>query len=168
METQGGIVEDRILAIASTVESNLIDRTEWVDGPWDGEVDKVVWVDPDTGLECAAIRNDMGAWCGYVGVTPDHPLYGADIDRAMGLFEVHGGITYAWGHNDRIPFDRDAWVFGFDCAHMDDRMPYLASLSREWEVSHSGIYRTLGYVVGEVTNLARQAHDLGSRWWPVV
>src|SRR5258707_18375 len=49
----------------------------WPTGPWDAEpFNKVVWVDPATGLDCMLIRGGMGAWCGYVGVPKEHPWHG--------------------------------------------------------------------------------------------
>ena len=52
-----------------------IDRRQWPPGPWDGEPDKVQWED-DSGYLCMMVRNNFGAWCGYVGVPEDHPFYG--------------------------------------------------------------------------------------------
>lgn len=27
-------------------------REKWAEGPWQGEADKVVWIDPTSGLDC--------------------------------------------------------------------------------------------------------------------
>src|SRR5690606_3996986 len=39
---------------------------------------KIQWVDEATGLDCLMVRNSGGAWCGYVGVSEGHPLYGVE------------------------------------------------------------------------------------------
>lgn len=44
-------------------------------GPWDAEPCKQQWVDAATGLDCLAVRNPGGAWCGYVGVPTGHPCF---------------------------------------------------------------------------------------------
>jgi hypothetical protein len=85
-----------------------------VDGPWMAEPDKVQWIDPTTDMDCLAVRNSMGAWCGYVGVAPGHPFHGVSYDQCRqpdghtddestwcyehtpnGAVEVHGGLTFA-------------------------------------------------------------------------
>lgn len=91
-----------------------MDRSHWGTGPWDTEPDKVPWVDPGTGLDCLIVRNRSGALCGYVGVPPTHPWYGAaygyghsigprvdeQCDGYCGhnpdhFVDVHGGLTYS-------------------------------------------------------------------------
>lgn len=67
--------------------------TEPVPDPWDNEPDKVQWIDPATDLDCLAVRNPIGAWCGYVGVPNDHPYYGQPYDDIP--VSVHGGLTFA-------------------------------------------------------------------------
>ena len=89
---------------------------EWPAGPWDGEPDKVQWVDEATGLDCLIVRGPMGALCGYVGVPPEHPFSGVHYnacateatcegdwgderhDRHVSperVLTVHGGITFS-------------------------------------------------------------------------
>lgn len=87
---------------------------EWGEGEWQNEPDKVQWIDEATGLNCLAVRNWSGAWCGYVGVDEKHPLYAKDYGacvrgcepdetgytacydhRPEGLFSVHGGLTFS-------------------------------------------------------------------------
>jgi len=68
------------------------------EGPWLGEADKIAWLDQASGYECIIMRASRGGHlCGYVGVPPEHPLYGfeheaipADLD-----VEVHGGLNYS-------------------------------------------------------------------------
>jgi hypothetical protein len=144
-------------------------RDEWLSGPWDGEPDKVQWQDESTQLPCLAVRNHMGAWCGYVGVAADHPLYRADYTRVDA--EVHGGLTFANhcspGDDEsvgicHVPDDEsedNVWWFGFDCAHSNDLIPGLYSKLKDLGYRNDvnkGTYRTLGYVKTECQRLASQ------------
>lgn len=52
------------------------DKSEWGDGPWASEPDKMQWEDEATGYPCLIVRNRFGALCGYVGVAPNHPYFG--------------------------------------------------------------------------------------------
>ncbi len=72
------------------------DRKPSGDGPWNNEGDKVAWVDSETGLGCIMLRQEDGTLSGYVGVGPDHPLYGFEaVAVLLGVSSVvHGGITY--------------------------------------------------------------------------
>lgn len=150
-----------------TIEYRTKDKTEWGDGPWQGEPDKVQFEDPETGLPCLIVRNRFGALCGYVGVTSDHPLYGHDWD-GTGDLDVHGGITYggvcqtggdpltreaeAICHRVEDGEDDNVWWLGFDCGHYMDLQPgYPDELI--WEGS---VYRTVEYVRGEIAGLAKQ------------
>ena len=94
-------------------------RGTWVPGPWDNEPDKVQWKDPYSGLPCLAVRGPIGAWCGYVGVGPEHPWYGKDYSKCCTLPEpcgesycphspeaqmhVHGGLTFADSCDEATP-----------------------------------------------------------------
>ena len=98
-----------------------INRSEWGGGEWDGEPDKVQWQGE---LPCLAVRSHMGHWCGYVGVSPEHPLYGKGEWSDVGDLKVHGGITFTGKCQDgeecatichKAPED-DVWWLGFDCA----------------------------------------------------
>lgn len=110
-----------------TIEYHTTDKLEWGNGPWDDEPDKVQWLDETTGKPCLAVRNHMGAWCGYVGVTFGHPAFGRHYDdvlptaswmryflaRFLARFfkrdsyvEVHGGLTFA---DICRPHDRQHW-----------------------------------------------------------
>lgn len=46
----------------------------WMDGPWNDEPDHERFM--SCGLYALIKRGPMGHFCGYVGVTPDHPLHG--------------------------------------------------------------------------------------------
>ena len=152
------------------------DRSKWGAGPWDSEPDdKTQWIDEATGLDCLAVRNHAGAWCGYVGLPATHPLHGKDYSADIrfpsrdgeGLksmeaaFSVHGGITYASacsGEICHVPEDGrpdDVWWIGFDCAHSGD----LAPMDAHYDMLRyrlGGTYRNLHYVKSECAQLAEQ------------
>ena len=58
------------------IEYRSVDKSLWREGPWQAEPDKKQWHDDETGMACLIVRGPSGAWCGYVGVAPGHPLYG--------------------------------------------------------------------------------------------
>jgi len=66
------------------------------DGPWNAEADKIAWVDEESGLGCIMLRQKNVTISGYVGVGPDHPLFGFNSDAVPDAVSrsVHGGITY--------------------------------------------------------------------------
>ena len=63
-----------------------VDRTDWPKGPWDSEPDRVDFV--SSGFSCLLLRNNVGSWCGYVGVPETHPSFGKDYDHVD--VDVHG------------------------------------------------------------------------------
>jgi len=153
-----------------------IDKTEWGEGPWLSEPDKLQWVDEATDLDCLIVRGPMGALCGYVGVPPDHPYHGrgySDLD-----LEVHGGLTFASACDEDAPEGEgichvpapgrpaDVWWLGFDCGHAFDAMPALEARSRslgmpalpafDYPGGPQTTYKPVGYVRAEVAALAAQ------------
>lgn len=72
------------------------DRRPSGDGPWNKEADKVSWIDDETGLGCIMLRQKNGTISGYVGVGPEHPLFGFEAEAVpIGISNsVHGGVTY--------------------------------------------------------------------------
>lgn len=157
-----------------------VDRTGWPAGPWDEEGDKEVWK-TDAGLPGMIARNRMGAWCGYVAVTGEHPLYGKsydDVHEEIPGLEVHGGLTYSGkcqGHICHVPEpgeSDDVFWFGFDCNHAGDEAPAMLMWSRKWE-SEGGPkklpplpgegYRDAAYAKLWVEKLAQQLAHAGAR-----
>jgi len=64
-----------------SIEYRTIDKSEWGEGPWQDEPDKVQWTDAATGLPCLMVRNHhAGHWCGYAGVALSHPAYGLSYE----------------------------------------------------------------------------------------
>lgn len=162
---------------SATKEYTTIDRKAlgWPSGEWDGEPDKVQWRDEATGMACLAVRNRRaGNWCGYVGVSPEHPLHGKGYDEA-GIFEVHGGLTFA---DECQPAEDESqgichvpepgepdhvWWFGFDCAHAWDFSPYDKKMEIErgypFTIMSDQEYRRLDYVKAECRGLAAQLKE---------
>lgn len=142
-------------------------------GPWSNEPDKVSWIDDDTDLDCLAVRNRMGTWCGYVGVPPGHRLHGVDFDDATmadgSYIEVHGGLTFSDGcdktenpaegicHVPAPGRPDDVWWLGFDCNHAWDLAPCAL-----WRPLPTQVYRDLAYVEREVARLAAQLAEVRS------
>jgi len=161
-----------------------VDKTEWEQGPWISEVDKKVWIDPNTKLKCIILRGPSGSLCGYVGVPKDHPFYGLhhddnNIEQVNGKWiDVHGGLTYSdypqiiTDMSDSLCFSKeevlehlinnpnhDTWYFGFDCAHAGDTCPKYDNMRSQYrqEYGNNGdSYKDMGYVTRQVTHLAYQ------------
>jgi hypothetical protein len=166
-----------------------IDRSHWGRGPWDAEdVDREQWADPLTGYPCLAIRSDLGCWAGYVGVYPDHPAFGRELDCLPG----HRGVNFT-GYNDDIHFvapppdnpdvcvdETDPksildvirmpdhlWFFGFDTAHAGDAIPSVEAALVHFKTSGTkfGTYRDIQFVKQCCANIAKAlslAERLGS------
>lgn len=149
-----------------------VDRTNWPEGPWNLEPDEARFV--HAGYHCLILRNNLGAWCGYVAVPPGHPWHGQKYDDVPA--SVHGGLTFASEcHGDicHVPAPGepdDVWWVGFDCGHYNDLMPGMVALeatvlkdiqtfgaeeglAARWR----GEYRTQDYVTSETQELAIQA-----------
>jgi hypothetical protein len=169
--------------------ARIVDKSDWGDGPWQVEPDRVDWV--HEGLACLALRGPMGSWCGYVGVPRAHPLHGCHYaeDARVSALEVHGGITYSAECTDDIchvpapGMPDDVWWLGFDCGHAFDFSPgraarersliepglldpdgqiaKLARLVTEGHYPHEE-YRELDYVRTEVNHLADQLAAVGA------
>lgn len=160
------------------VYEGVVDRTDWSAGPWDGEPDKVQWVDEASDLDCLAVRHpSAGSWCGYVGVPPGHPLHGKcweDLDLVG-----HAGVNFSapceegrWNeargicHVPEPGRAEDVWWFGFDCEHSRDLAPGSYARMRAMDqllgenladlLAPGLTYRTLDYVKQEVARLAQQ------------
>ena len=134
----------------------LIDKSEWGEGPWQDEPDRIEW--REGGYPCLMARVAYsGAWCGYVAVPPGHPWHGKD--RGDVDMEIHGEFTYAGpcrGHVCHVPKDGesdDVWWLGFDCAHFGDFVPSAFFVS---PFSLTESYKDLYYVRRECQSLAEQ------------
>lgn len=152
-----------------TKEYSFIDKSIWPEGVWTSEPDKVQWPDADTGLPCIAKRHPRsGFWCGYVGVSEGHPMFGESYESPN--VDVHGGLTYA--NTCQVKDDEHGichvpgegepehvWWFGFDCAHHGDMSPQdlvYAKRGYPFNIGPDEHYRPLDYVKRECASLARQ------------
>lgn len=165
-----------------TIEYKTIDKTSWPAGPWQTEPDKKQWPDEETGLPCLIVRGPVGALCGYVGVSPEHPWFGKDYTECTlpqsqcrswcdhspeNLLDVHGGLTFANScsngpenvgicHKPSEGETDDIWWFGFACADFDDVRPRPSLVDGTSLSNEESTYRDLAYVTAEVTKLAAQ------------
>lgn len=148
-------------------------KAGWGSGPWRDELDKAVWTDPATGLDCMHRRcADGGYLCGYVAVELGHPLYGFEHDAipaALGV-TAHTGLVESglcsFGREDEVmchtPAEgrpHDVWWFGFKC---DDDGDHLPSQARGFHAAADqfGIYRSTDYVRGECAKLAARLAEI--------
>ena len=154
--------------------TTMPDKLEkWGDGPWVNEPDKMQYLDTKTGLPCLAVRTSMGNWCGYVGVSKDHPLFAKDYnDDVLDIdLDVHGGLTFSDFSREDAPEGagichlpgpgepKKVWWFGFDCAHHMDLVPSMEQFHKEHGLLFPvllgrGSYKTLEYVQSETEKLA--------------
>jgi hypothetical protein len=148
-----------------TTESPVIDKSEWGDGPWMSEPDRVDFI--HAGFACFALRHpDLGHWCGYVGVPREHPLYGTSHDDVD--VEFHGGLTYSDTcrggicHEPAPGMPDDVWWLGGDFAHFCDFSPAMRARLRSlgFDREHDDIYRDLPYVRRQIEQLAEQLSAL--------
>src|SRR5690606_28872531 len=107
------------------------DEAAWAacDGPWDDEPDWMSTVAPE-GYSILLLRNmSTGYWRGYVMVAPDHIAYGRDDVK----IRFHGGYTAFREMElpeglgiESATVPPELWVFGFECNHGSDFMPFDA------------------------------------------
>lgn len=106
--------------------------------PWYNEPDKVQWEDEATGFPCLAIRGELGAWHGYVGVDTSHPLFGITHQEInKNEFILYGGLTFT-GSSQKVKKGEedigicyisrgeevtDIWWLGFNYAHCWNYVP---------------------------------------------
>lgn len=132
-------------------------------GPWLDEPHHLYYTDRETGYECRLRRNPLYAWCGYVAVSEDHPLFEKDYVTLNKYLGVHGGVTwsnyapkgFAWG-------DEKIWFVGFDCSHAYDFVPARISLRSDT------VYRDFEYVKSEVKSLCNQLKALEGKTIKIV
>jgi hypothetical protein len=147
-----------------------IARAQWPEGPWSSEPDRIEW--RHKGAPCLMVRSvTTGAWCGYVGVTRDHPYHGKppeDLDHLA----AHGGVNFASpcvGPICHVPEpgeSDDVYWIGFDCAHGFDDQPMFHYMERKYGMETPGAlrrlynvgmsYRDVAYVKAQVERLAEQ------------
>lgn len=100
------------------------------------------------GFECEVIQFYRTLhFCGYVGISKEHPFYFKDDDDISLDIDIHGGITF----NGKLG-NSELWWFGFDCAHGSD-----------WTIANKDVENiiklhkwTLKEVIEETNKLAKQ------------
>lgn len=113
------------------------------DGEWAGEPDLLEF--EVFGFKCQVKRHDtFGHLCGYIEVGADHPWHALTYNDLNDV-DVHGGLTFS-----------EKGKFGFDCAHAGDLIPKLNHLANNYS---GDIYKGMGFVVGELIKLAKQAKE---------
>lgn len=138
------------------------EKADWGEGPWKYEQDRLEW--DYHGYPCLMVRSEeTGAWCGYVGVPPEHPLYKKKYQDVH--LAVHGGVNYssycsgAVCHR-KVEEPHDTWWLGFHCGHALDFSPAMESvfwrkLGHPSMFGSIGVYRDVRYVQNQVYLLAR-------------
>lgn len=84
---------------------------------------------------------DFGWGNGYVVIPKGHPLHGKhydDIHDLIPSLDVNGGLTFSDSANDlkwdELPENsKDAWVVGFDTAHIWDTLERWSKEAVIWE-----------------------------------
>lgn len=158
-----------------TLEYHSMDKSDWIEGEWKHEPDKVQWQDEATGLPCLIVRNGAGALCGYVGVAEGHPMFKKHYDAVEKpdgeYIDVHGGLTFSdfcqkGGEAHSIchipaPGEPDhVWWLGFDCAHSGDLSPgYVHRLPSRMRLERES-YKNIEYVKAECAKLAAQLGEV--------
>lgn len=159
-------------------QKHLFTKSEWKTGPWTAEPDHVTWVHFSTSYPCMAKRNLFGAWCGYVGLDDQHPLFLSEVGcEEFKYIDVHGCISMAgYFTEDSILFapPRKLWWVGFDAMHETDLCPFFETevdrldkqidrkLIKGKTQEEPIVYRNLDYIIQEIDSLAIQlgAFDL--------
>lgn len=105
------------------------------------------------GLEAVILLVNKSHHCGYV-VSPDWLINHRWDDESVEHIIVHGGITYS----NHLAELGDKWVFGYDCAHCDDKQlcpPQFKGTGIE-DLYTSGTWRDEEYCTEECESLAMQ------------
>ncbi len=107
------------------------------------------------GYDWLVTFNDRGFRCGYVALSPDHPLYEKDMYEMDNILDVHGGVTfYKQSHIAKKYLGHaceDMWV-GFDAGHCNDIpdvekasecFPYLREVKKDHLIRMSHMFEAL-------------------------
>jgi hypothetical protein len=160
-----------------------VDKSEWPDGPWKEEPDRVDFV--HAGYACLLLRHArMGYWCAYVGIDNAHPLYEHHPLHENRLFDgLDGDLNYGDHCNGvicHVPapgMPEGVWWLGMDFGHafslcpglvhrerqMEERSPELREmrerLERDAPPFMREVYRDVAYVRHETEALAEQLRE---------
>jgi len=132
---------------------------KWGPGPWVDEPDLVEWQHEPSQYPCLLLRQaEMGAWCGYAGVPPGHPLYGKTASKINRIVHVHCGVNFAEHAKTTYTLDpafKDCWFFGFDAAHANqDLIPQYIQMGLQGLIKDT-VYRDFRYMREQAEILAQ-------------
>lgn len=131
-----------------------VDRTLWPPGPWDDEPNSLDWVMSEPPhYRCLMLRNEKGAWCGYVSLPISHPyVERCWQDAGYPPLRAPGGVNYS----HRVQHDGETlWLVGFDCMHFNDGCPGMV-----YQGALLGTYRDAAFVRAAVESLALQLAEV--------
>ncbi|MFK4132212.1 hypothetical protein ACI2KR_07955 [Pseudomonas luteola] len=121
-------------------QARLVDKSNWIDGPWKAEPDLSVWIEPVSNLVCLISRPTLGGnLCGYVMLPEDHPWYGVRADKFPTIPKVRS-INFAnhfpplSSHNadyDETIANSKGWWIGIDGMRSGDLSPWPFENMRE-------------------------------------
>lgn len=137
-------------------------------GPWSDEPDKIGWTDQATRLACTILRQHDGTLAGFVGIGPDHPLFGFSHDAipiSLGI-GVHGGLDYSEAcdhgpeetsvcHAEEGSSD-PLWWYGFVADRNTDLVPGQPVSNHGIGAENGRSYKTVSYIYHETVKLAGQ------------
>jgi hypothetical protein len=161
-------------------------KKNWGVGEWTTEQDEIFWIDSKTNYFCAIRRNSLGGLCGYVGVPTNYFKDDSNITEISYTFDVHGGITFTSTEDitkqnpffispdilkdlkdkHKINLSNQFVFFGFDCAHLGDKLPYTSPLPTS--PFDEGTYRNIKYVTKEIASLTKQLKKLEPNFQVVI
>lgn len=153
-----------------TIEYRTQDKSTWGDGPWQTELDELIYTEQETGYLCIIARCDLGHLCGYIAVPEGHPYFGKSFFEMRDI-KVHGNVTLCAEINSSHPnaaLFQGLWIIGFDCGHAWDISPagdaVMGELNFMFDIAAPmGIpkqYRNISYVKSEIEFLAKQLKAL--------
>lgn len=165
-------------------ELHFRDKSDWPQGPWINEPNKVHWIDEESGYDCLIRRTVCGALCGYVGIKENHSFYKKGHDLLNGGVAVHGRLSYSdlCQEDEKVTGichlsenEDKVWWFGFDCDHGYDLLPCrrpqhidaihalydtIDSLFNAELYANDQTYKDINYVKNEIKSLAKQLKEL--------
>ncbi len=160
-------------------------------GPWQDEFEKTAWTDPASGYPCIILRQRSGELGGYVGVGPDHPLFGYSADALPAVIgeNLHRPVTYAnvcqsaadervsichvtpvipahmpshgLHRGDRVDHQDKAWWFGCEFDGPTDIVPLRPRRGSDLAAERGATYKDEAFVYHQVVALARQLKAFG-------
>ncbi len=98
------------------------------------------------GFRCLVIFVRHSHRCGYIAIPKGHPAFLMNYSDLP--VQVHGGLTFGDFKLSDVPIRKNAYWFGFDCAHAGD--------NTTWEMETKGHLWTTEEVEKECESMAKQ------------